>query len=101
MLLRYYIITLLHYYVITLLRYYIIDILSTFWGLRSTHSIPFYLVTMLPKGPLRHSLQHIAYSHLFSASPYQLGQGKLGSMCGKLTYTSSMGSDRDSNPQPT
>ena len=55
---------------------------------------------MFPEGPRRHSLQHITYSHLFSATPYELGQGKVGSMCGELTPTSSLDSDRDSNRQP-
>ena len=27
------------------------------------------------------------YIHLFNAAPYKLGQGKLGSMCGKSTST--------------
>ena len=40
------------------------------------------------------------HTHLFSAAPYYFGQGKLGSLCGEPTSTSSMGSDRDSNPLP-
>ena len=38
------------------------------------------------------------YIHLFNAAPYKLGQGKLGSMCGKSTSAGCMGSDRDLNP---
>ena len=40
------------------------------------------------------------HAHLFSAAPYKLGQGKLGSMCRGLNSTNSMGIDQDSNPRP-